>query len=67
LNVTKGKFSVGDEIEVFREANSFGKAKIVSLKFRAKNISETKKGEECGILLSPPLDMRAGDVVKCIL
>lgn len=67
LNVTKGKFSVGDEIEVFREANSFGKAKIVSLKFRAKNIPEAKKGEECGMLLSPPLDMRAGDVVKCIL
>jgi len=67
LSILKGKLNIGDEIEVFRENNSFGKAKIVSLKFRAKNISETKKGEECGILLSPPLDMRAGDVVKCIL
>lgn len=67
MSVTKGKFAVGDEIEVFRGGNSFGKTKIVSLKFRAKTISEAKKGEECGMLLSPPLDMRAGDVVKCIL
>ncbi len=67
LTVVKGKLNVGDEIEVFREGNSFGKAEIISLKFRAKTISEAKKGEECGMLISPPLDMRAGDVVKCIL
>ncbi len=67
LSVVKGKLNTNDEIEVFREGNSFGKAKIVSLKFRAKTISEAKKGEECGMLLSPPLDIRAGDVVKCIL
>lgn len=67
LSVTKGKFAIGDEVEVFRDANSFGKAKIVSLKFRAKTMPEVKKGEECGMLLSPPLDMRVGDVVKCIL
>jgi hypothetical protein len=67
VSIVKGKFNTNDEIEVFRESNSFGKAKIVSLKFRAKTISEAKKGEECGMLLSPPLDIRAGDVVKCIL
>nr|MBP6994397.1 hypothetical protein [Candidatus Woesebacteria bacterium] len=67
LSVTKGKFAIGDEVEVFRDSNSFGKAKIVSLKFRAKTMPAVKKGEECGMLLSPPLDMRVGDVVKCIL
>lgn len=67
LTVVKGKFALGDEIEAFREGNSFGKAKLVSLKTRAKTISEVKKGEECGMLLSPALDMRAGDVIKCIL
>lgn len=67
VGIIKGKFNTGDEIEVFRAGNSFGKTKIVSLKFRAKTISEAKKGEECGMLLSPPLDIRAGDIVKCIL
>ena len=67
VSVTKGKFVLGDEIQAFREGNNFGKAKIVSLKFKAKNISEAKKGEECGMMLSPELDMRVGDIVKCIL
>lgn len=67
LSVLKGKLNTGDEVEVFREGTGFGKSKIISLKFRAKTISEAKKGEECGVLLSPPLDMRAGDVIKCIL
>lgn len=66
-SITKGKFTPGDEIQAFREGNNFGKTKIVSLKFKAKNISEAKKGEECGIMISPELDMRAGDIVKCIL
>lgn len=66
-SMIKGKFNLGDEVEVYRGDNSFGKGRIVSLKQRAKTISEAKKGEECGILLSPPLDMRAGDVLKCIL
>jgi len=67
VSITKGKFVLGDEIQTFREGNNFGKAKIVSLKFKAKNINEAKKGEECGMMISPELDMRVGDVVKCIL
>lgn len=67
LSITKGKFVVSDEIMAFRDGNNFGKAKIVSLKYKAKNISEAKKGEECGFMISPELDMRVGDIVKCIL
>ncbi len=67
LSITKGKFVVGDEIMAFRESNNFGKSKIVSLKHKAKNINEAKKGEECGFMISPELDMRVGDIVKCIL
>ncbi len=67
VSVTKGKFVLGDAIQAFRDQNSYGKSKIVSLKFKAKKIQEAKKGEECGILLSPALDMRVGDIVKCIL
>ncbi|MFO0703241.1 MAG: GTP-binding protein [Patescibacteria group bacterium] len=67
MSITKGKFALGDEIQAFREGNNYGKAKIISLKFKAKNISEAKKGEECGFMISPDLDMRVGDIVKCIL
>jgi translation initiation factor IF-2 len=67
LVVTKGKFTLGDEIQVFRDGDSFAKAKIISLKSKAKKIREAKKGEECGALFSPQLDIRAGDIVKYIL
>lgn len=67
LTVTKGKFTTGDEIQVLREGNVYGKAKIVSLKYRAKTVTEAKKGDECGMLFSPALDMRVGDIVQCIL
>lgn len=67
LMVTKGKFALGDEIQAMREGNVFGKAKIVTLKQRAKKVQEIKKGEECGMLFSPALDMRVGDIVQCIL
>ena len=67
MTVSKGKFVLGDEVQFSRADNVFGKAKIVSLKHRAKSVREAKKGEECGMLFSPSLDIRIGDIVQCIL
>jgi len=65
--LSKGKFELGDMLEIHRGENIIGKSKIVSLKIRAKKVEEVKKEQECGIILSPALDIRVGDVVKCIL
>jgi translation initiation factor IF-2 len=65
--LTKGKFELGDMLEIHRNDNIIGKSKIVSLKIRAKKVEEVKKEQECGLILSPALDIRVGDVVKCIL
>jgi len=65
--LSKGKFELGDELEIHRNGNIIGKSKIVSLQIRAKKVEEVKKEQECGIILSPALDIRVGDVVKCIL
>ena len=65
--LSKGKFELGDMLEIHRGENIIGKSKIVSLKIRAKKVLEVKKEQECGIILSPALDIRVGDVVKCIL
>jgi len=65
--LTKGKFNLGDLLEVYRADTIIGKPKIVSLQIRAKKVEEVKKDQECGIILSPALDIRVGDVVKCIL
>lgn len=65
--LSKGKFELGDQLEVHRLDNIIGKPKIVSLQIRAKKVQEVKRDQECGIVLSPALDIRVGDVVKCIL
>ena len=65
--LSKGKFELGDMLEIHRAGNIIGKSKIVSLKIRAKRVEEVKKEQECGLILSPALDIRVGDVVKCIL
>ncbi len=65
--VKKGKVGIGDRVEIYRNENIIGKTKIISLRHRAKIIKEAKKDEECGIIFSPSLDIKKGDVVKSIL
>ena len=63
----KGKIAVSDELELHRNDNLIAKTKLVSLQVRAKKVQEVKKDQEAGMVFSPPLDIRVGDVVKCIL
>jgi translation initiation factor IF-2 len=67
VKITKGKINLNDQLEVYRNNNLFGKTKLVSLKVRAKRVNEVKKDQEAGMVLSPQLDIRVGDVVKSIL
>ncbi len=67
VKVTKGKITVGESAELYRNANMIGKTRLVSLKTRAKTITNVKKDQECGMSFSPVLDIKVGDVVKFIL
>jgi len=67
VSVIKGKINLGDGIEVFRKNKPIGKTKLVSLKVRAKTVNEVKKGQEAGMIFSPPLDFLVGDMVKSVL
>jgi len=67
IKVTRGKFNLGDQIEVFRNGNFFGKTKLVSLKIRAQKVNEVKKEQEAGMIFGPPLDITVGDMIKSIL
>lgn len=64
--VIKGKINLGDNLEVHRDGQLFNKTRLVSLHIRAKNVQEVKKDQECGMVLSPLLDIKVGDVVKSI-
>lgn len=65
--VNKGKVNVGDNAEVYRKVVLSGKSKLVSLRIRAKIVSEVKKDQECGLQFEPKLDIKVGDMVKFIL
>ncbi|NTU72895.1 translation initiation factor IF-2 [Candidatus Roizmanbacteria bacterium] len=67
IKVLKGKINLGDPIELHRDNNPIGKTKVVSLKNRAKPVQEVKKEQEAGVVLSPPLDIKIGDMIKSIL
>ena len=67
VKITKGKITAGDEVQLHRGDNLIGKMRLVSLQVRAKKVQEVKKDQESGMVFSPPLDIRVGDVVKCIL
>lgn len=67
VKMSKGKITSGDEVQLHRGDNLIGKMRLVSLQVRAKKVQEVKKDQESGMVFSPPLDIRVGDVVKCIL
>jgi len=67
VKVIKGKFNLNDPLECYRENKLIGKTKLVSLRIRAKTVSEVKKGQEAGMMFYPALDIRVSDVVKSIL
>lgn len=64
IQVTKGKINLKDEIELYRNDKIIGKAKITSLKTRARDVVELKKGMDGGMLFYPILDFVVGDVIK---
>lgn len=64
FKVLKGKINLNDQIELYRDERLVGKAKIVSLKTRAKTITEVKKNEEGGMIIYPQLDFHIGDLIK---
>ena len=65
--VTKGKVNIGDKVELYRTNKKIEKSKLVSLKVRAKSVTEVKKDQECGMQFAPELDIKVGDMVKFIL
>lgn len=67
VKMIKGKANLSDNVEIYRLERLIGKSKLVSLRIRAKPVTEVKKNDEAGMIFSPSLDIAIGDVVKFIL
>lgn len=66
VRVNKGKVNTGDHVDLYRDAKKIGSTRLVSLRSRAKTVSEAKKDQEAGMSFEPKLDIKVGDVVKFI-
>jgi translation initiation factor IF-2 len=64
VKIIKGKINLEDQIDLYRNNKLMGKGKVVSLKIKAKTVSQIKKNEEGGMIFYPQLDFNIGDVVK---
>jgi translation initiation factor IF-2 len=67
VRVTKGKVNVGDHAHIYRDGKKTAETRLVSLRSRAKTVSEAKKDQEAGMLFEPKVDIKEQDVVKFIL
>ncbi len=54
IKVLKGKINLNDELQIYRQNNLLGKAKLISLNKEQKSVKEVKKDQEAGILTNPP-------------
>jgi len=64
--VEKGNVVRGYKIYIVRDGIRLEQgAKIVLLKKQKNEVKEVKKGEECGIMLEPNIEVKEGDMIVC--
>jgi translation initiation factor IF-2 len=64
MKIISGRIRINDKAEVFRGKKLIKETTIGSLYQKSNQVSEVKKGEECGALFEPKLDFQQGDIVK---
>jgi len=63
--VKEGTVSRGYKAYILRDDKRVADGKIISLKHVKKEVKEMKKGQECGILLEPNVEILEDDVIVC--
>lgn len=61
--IVTGNLSQGSWVRLYRADQMMGEAKIVSLQQGKIKLPQVKAGAECGVVLSPALDFKIGDVL----
>lgn len=63
--VIKGTVLKGYSVYVERGEERIGQGKISSLKKAKEEVREIKKGQDCGIIIDPQVDVEEGDEIVC--
>jgi len=65
--VLQGKIGKRDTLVLTRKDKEIGRVSVESLKKGKKDVEEVRQGEEFGILFSPQLDFKIGDVILSVI
>jgi translation initiation factor IF-2 len=64
--ILEGSMAKNQNTKLIRADKELGRVKIASIKRGKDDIAEAKAGEECGILFTPQLDFKVGDVIVSV-
>ena len=64
--VAKGRIDRSDKLTLVRGDEELGSIKVVSMKKQKQDVSVAKEGEEFGLIFSPQLDFKAGDMILSV-
>ena len=62
--VIEGEIKKGAKLEIWRENESFGKGRMVSLQENKKDVTLVAKGKECGLLIEGETRIQEGDIIE---
>jgi translation initiation factor IF-2 len=62
--VADGEVKRGAKIEIWRNEEKLGEAKLINLQRNKKDIAAAVKGEECGIMCGGDIKVEAGDILQ---
>lgn len=65
-DVTQGKVVKADEVQVFRDKEEIGKAKMTGIKIGKVDVDEAESGSQCGVLLTDAPELKKGDVLAFV-
>jgi translation initiation factor IF-2 len=64
--VIKGNIVRGYKVWIERNGEKIGEGKITQLRQLKEEVKESKKGQECGILIEPKADLLEDDEIVCV-
>ncbi|KAF9001892.1 hypothetical protein BDQ17DRAFT_1243978 [Cyathus striatus] len=64
--VTDGKIEKAKTARVVRDSNIIHEGKLDTLRYLRDDVTEVRKGSECGLSFAEPVELREGDIIRSI-
>lgn len=62
--VVDGKIIINEKVKIIHSGDVIGKGKIISLQIEKNQVTEIKKGQECGLAVATKTIVKSGDLIE---